>query len=104
MKLPKKQKQYCPKCKKHNEFTIAEAKKRTRGTAHPMSRGANARMRARGLRRGFGNYNKYSKPPGGGKRVGVKSSKKPDLRYKCSVCSKIQVPRKTTRMKKLELV
>ncbi|MBT3324387.1 50S ribosomal protein L44e [archaeon] len=103
MKIPKKQKTYCPKCKKHTEMTVAEAKRRTRSTAHPMSRGANSRMRKRGLRRGFGNQNKYSKPPGGGKRVGAKSSKKIDLRLKCAVCKKMVV-HTNPRAKKVEFV
>ncbi len=103
MKIPKKQKTYCPKCKKHTEMAVSEAKRRTRSTAHPMSKGATSRMRKRGLRRGFGNYNKYSKPPGGGKRVGAKSSKKIDLRLKCSVCKKMSVYT-NPRAKKVEFV
>ena len=103
MKIPKKQKHYCPKCKVHKEMTVSEAKKRTRSTARPMSRGSNMRLRARGLRRGYGNQNKYSKPPGGGKRVGAKSSKKIDLRLKCAVCKKMVV-HTNPRAKKVEFV
>jgi ribosomal protein L44E len=62
MKIPKKIKRYCPKCKKHVEMTVAEAKKKTRSTAHPMSRGSTGRIKARGLRRGYGNLGRYSKP------------------------------------------
>jgi len=105
MKIPKKQRHYCPKCKKHTEFLVSEAKKRTRSTSHPMSRGSNSRMRARGLRRGFGNYNKYSKPAiSKFKRTGAKVSKKVDLRFKCMVCNKIQVQNEGYRMKKVEMV
>ena len=105
MKLPKKIKHYCPKCKKHTEMTVSEAKKRTRSTAHPMSRGSNSRMRARGLRRGYGNYNKYSKPAiSKFKRTGAKISKKVDLRFKCSVCYKTLVQNEGFITKKLELV
>src|SRR3989338_2922732 len=105
MKVPKKIKHYCPKCKKHTEMTVSEAKKRTRSTAHPMSRGSNSRLRARGLRRGYGNYNKYSKPAiSKFKRTGAKISKKVDLRYKCNTCNKILVQSGGIRTKKLELV
>jgi len=86
-------------------MALSEAKKRTRSTAHPMSRGSNSRMRARGLRRGYGNYNKYSKPAiSKFKRTGAKISKKVDLRFKCSVCNKTLVQSEGFRTKKLELV
>jgi large subunit ribosomal protein L44e len=105
MKIPKKQKHYCPKCKKHTEMAVSEAKKRTRSTSHPMSRGSMMRMRGRGLRRGYGNQNKYSKPAiSKFKRTGAKISKKTDLRYKCNICKKIVVQNKGIRMKKVELV
>lgn len=105
MKVPKKIKKYCPKCKKHTEMAVTEAKKRTRSTAHPMSHGSNMRLRGRGLRRGYGNHNKYSKPAiSKFKRTGAKISKKVDLRYKCSVCNKTYVQNAGIRTKKLELV
>ena len=104
MKIPKKQNHYCPKCKKHTEMAVSDAKKRTRSTAHPMSRGSTMRMRGRGLRRGYGNQNKYSRPPVAKfKRTGAKISKKTDLRYKCSVCNRIQAQSSGQRMKKMEL-
>jgi len=105
MKVPKKLKHYCPKCKKHTEMAVSEAKKRTRSTAHPMSRGSNSRMRLRGLRRGYGNYNKYSKPAiSKFKRTGAKISKKADLRFKCTICNKIWVQNEGIRTKKVEFV
>lgn len=86
-------------------MALTEAKKRTRSTAHPMSRGSNSRMRARGLRRGFGNYNKYSKPAiSKFKRTGAKISKKVDLRFKCNICNKTWVQNEGFRTKKLELI
>ena len=86
-------------------MTTSEAKKRTRSTAHPMSRGSNSRMRGRGLRRGYGNYNKYSKPAiSKFKRTGAKISKKTDLRYKCGICNKIVGQPFGKRTKKVELV
>ena len=105
MKIPKKQKHYCSKCKKHSEMTVAEAKKRTRSTTHPMSRGSNCRLRGRGLRRGYGNYNKYSKPPiAKFKRTGAKQSKKLDLRYKCTTCNRTMVQNEGIRTKKMEFI
>jgi large subunit ribosomal protein L44e len=105
MKIPKKQKHYCPHCKTHTEMAVSEAKKRTRSTAHPMSRGSNSRVRKRGLRRGFGNQNKYSKPPVSKfKRTGAKVSKKVDLRFKCGGCSKTLVQSEGFRVKKAEFV
>lgn len=104
MKIPKKIKKYCPKCKKHQEMVVSEVKKRTRSTAHPLSRGSNVRMRLRGLRRGFGNYGKYSKPAiSKFKRTGAKQSKKHDLLIKCSQCNK-SWQLNYGRAKKLELV
>tara|TARA_Y100000310_G_C20673903_1_gene811769 strand:- start:1325 stop:1642 length:318 start_codon:yes stop_codon:yes gene_type:complete len=105
MKIPKKQKHYCKKCKKHTEQAVSEAKKRTRSTSHPMSRGSKMRMRGRGLRRGFGNQNKYSKPAiAKFKRTGAKQSKKLDLRYKCDECNKIMVQNAGIRTKKSEFI
>ena len=105
MKLPKKIKRYCPKCKKHTETQVADSKKRTRSTARPMSRGSNSRMMARGLKRGFGNHGKYSRPAiSKFKMTGAKTSKKTDLRYKCTVCGKSQVQPRGKRAKKLEFV
>lgn len=105
MKIPKKIKRYCPKCKKHTETIVADAKKKTRSTARPMSRGSNARIMARGDRRGFGNHGRYSKPAVSKfKRTGAKASKKTDLRYKCSVCGRTQVQAIGLRAKKIEFV
>ena len=102
MKIPKKQKTYCPKCKKHTEMAVSQAKKRTRSSTHPMSRGSNMRLRGRGLRRGYGNYNKYSKPAiSKFKRTGAKQSKKHVLVLRCSTCKKaVQLNR--GRSKKME--
>jgi len=77
------------------------AKKRTRGTARPLSRGSlvRAHMRSQGV--GCGNHGRYSKPPKP-KMTGKKQTKKTDLRYECSVCKKQQVQRKGKRAKKVE--
>ncbi|MBT4174428.1 hypothetical protein HOC80_03745 [archaeon] len=105
MKIPKKQKHYCPKCKKHVEMTVTQHKQKTRSSVHPISRGSTSRMRARGLRRGYGNYNKYSKPAiSKFKRTGAKVSKKVALKYTCKDCSKSFSLGTASRAKKVELI
>ncbi|MBS3073075.1 50S ribosomal protein L44e [Candidatus Pacearchaeota archaeon] len=106
MKIPKKIKRYCPKCKTHTETQVADAKKRTRSTARPMSRGSKSRIKGRGLGTGFGNLGKYGSKPAASKwkRTGAKTSKKTDLRYKCGVCGRTQVQAYGIRAKKLEFV
>ena len=89
MKLPKTRNTYCPKCKKHEEHKIIEGKKKTRGTAHPLSFGSKKRIKQRG-RLGTGNNGKYSKPAITKWRMaGRKTSKKVDLRFQCSSCKKM---------------
>jgi large subunit ribosomal protein L44e len=89
MKLPKTRNTYCPSCKKHTEHKIIEGKKRTRGSAHPLSWGSKKRIKSRG-HLGVGNHGKYSKPAISKWRMaGRKTSKKVDLRFECSVCKKM---------------
>lgn len=91
MKLPKQRKKYCPYCKKHEQHKIIEGKKKTRGTAHPLSHGSKKRIKGRG-RIGTGNNGKYSKPAISKWRMtGVKNSKKIDLRFQCGTCKKQHV-------------
>lgn len=103
MKLPKTIKRFCPYCRKHTEHKVAQAKKRTRSTAHPLSRGSRIRVEKRGRGRGYGNTGKFSKPPKP-KMTGKKQSKKTDLRYACNVCKKSHVQKKGFRAKKVEFV
>jgi len=81
---------------------VAQGKKKTRGSAHPLGIGGKRRTGIRGDRRGFGNLGKYSKPPGGGKRYGKKQTKKTDLRYTCKDCKKASTQKKGFRAKKVE--
>ena len=101
MKLPKQKNRFCPKCRKHTLHKVLQAKKRTRGTSRPLSRGSLARAHKRGEDRGCGNHGRYSKPPKP-KMTGKKQTKKTDLRFECSVCKKQQVQRKGIRVKKVE--
>ena len=80
---------------------ITIAKKRTRGTARPLSRGSKFRMRKRSLDVGIGNHGRYSRPPKP-KMTGKKQTKKTDLRFECTVCKKQHGQRKGKRTKKVE--
>jgi len=89
MKLPKTRNTHCPTCNKHTEHKIIEGKKKTRGTAHPLSRGSKKRIKSRG-HMGIGNHGKYSKPAITKWRMaGRKTSKKVDLRFLCKDCKKM---------------
>ncbi len=103
MNTPKQTKRHCPTCRKHTVQKVSVNKARGRSTAHPMSRGATARVRLRGERRGFGNLGRYSKPPKP-KMTGKKMTKKTDFRYACSVCGAMTTQKKGIRAKKVELV
>lgn len=101
MKLPKTVKRYCPFCKKHTEHKIAQAKKRTPGSARPL--GKSAKKRAR-FGKGTGNLGtRGSKPPlTKFKMTGKKATKKTDLRLTCKECKKTHVHKKSFRTKRLE--
>lgn len=104
MKIPKKTKRYCPKCKKHTEFVVSQSKQMGRNKTHPMSRGSRQRMRKRGLDRGAGNKGRSSRGAvSSWKRYGAKKSKKTDLRYKCAVCGKSIMQKFGIRAKKIEI-
>jgi large subunit ribosomal protein L44e len=102
MKIPKTIKRLCPKCKKHTAHKVLVAKKKTPGSAHPLSKGSKKR---RGFGHGVGNLGTRGSKPALSKfkMTGAKQSKKTDFRYECSVCKKQHVQRKGIRTKKLEL-
>lgn len=100
MKRNKKTKRYCKFCKKHTEQVVSIAKKRDRG---PLKHGSIARANKRGRGVGFGNLGRWGSKPTKPKRSGKKSTKKHDLRFKCSKCNKSQTQAKGKRSKKLEL-
>jgi len=103
MKIPKTIKRLCPFCKKHTEHKVANAKRRTPGSAHPMGYGSKKRAKLRGFARGFGNLGRYSKPAVSKfKMTGKKVSKKTDLRYTCKECKKTHTQNKGIRAKKVE--
>ena len=103
MKIPKTLMRFCKKCKKHTEQKVSMSKKRTAGSAHPLSRWAKTRTN---FGHGTGNLGKYGSKPAVTKfkRTGAKGTKKTDLRYTCSVCKKSSPQREGIRAKKVELV
>ena len=102
MKLPKTKRMHCPKCKKHTEHKVTEAKKRTIGTAHPQSYGSKKRAKKRGCM-SSGSKGRYSKPAlSKWKMTGKKQSKKIDLRYTCTECKKAHTAGKAWRAKRVE--
>lgn len=101
MKIPKKRNKYCNKCKKYTEHSVELSKAKGRSSSHPLSRGSTRRIMLRGLRKGFGNLGRYSKPAiSKFKRTGAKTSKKIDLRLKCLSCNKYSVYAHPIRTKK----
>ncbi|MBR9690243.1 50S ribosomal protein L44e [Candidatus Woesearchaeota archaeon] len=103
MKVPKQMKRYCPKCKAHTEQKVAQAKRRTPGSKHPLARSAKKRA---GFGKGYGNLGKLGSKPAIGKfkMTGAKTSKKTDFRYQCLVCKKTTVQSSGKRAKKVEFV
>ncbi|MEA3378111.1 MAG: 50S ribosomal protein L44e [Nanoarchaeota archaeon] len=89
MKVPKKLKKYCPKCKAHKEMTISIVKQQGKNKVHPLSRGSKKRIRLRGGFRGVGNKGSFSRGAiNKWKRYGAKKSKKVNLKLKCKDCGK----------------
>ncbi len=100
MKFPKTVKRFCPFCRKHTEHKVFLAKKKA---PSPLKYGSKIRARRRGRARGSGNLGRYSKPPvTQWKMTGKKQTKKTDLRYQCSACSKTHAQREGIRIKKVE--
>ncbi len=100
MKVPKTVNKYCPRCKKHTEHSVMQAKKRSKGSAHPLSRGSKHRVRERGQWRGSGNKGKYSRIPPKSKKI----AKKTDLRFVCKECNYTLTQSKGVRIKKVDIV
>jgi large subunit ribosomal protein L44e len=103
MKLPKETKRYCPYCKKHTEHTVGTAKQKARSATHPLSRGSNMRLIARGLRSGTGSKGKYSKPSVKSWKRKTKTTKRITIEYKCKQCKKVHQIRKAIRAGRIEI-
>ena len=102
MKLPKQVKRYNPTLRKHTLMNVTLAKKRTPGSASPMSKQSKSRT---SFGKGQGNRGRYSKPPiNKFKMAGKKRSKKTDIRYQCTESKKMFVRQTTIRAKKVEFI
>ena len=92
MKIPKEQKRFCPKCKKHTTQKVKNEKNRGKNKTNVMTQFSMIRMKLRGLATGFGNKGKLSRGSlNSWKRFNKKHSKKTDLRFTCSQCNKTSV-------------
>lgn len=92
MDMPKKQRRYCPICRKH---TIHDVKRV--GGGKKKSSLAQGQRRFKRKMKGFGSFPK-SNP-----KDRAKPTKKVDLRYKCEECKKEHVIGVGFRVKKFEL-
>ena len=101
MKIPKKTKRFCPKCKKHTEQKISLVS--SGGKRGSMKWGGRARIMLRGGWRGKGNMGRYSKKPVTQYKSKVKTTKKSNLKYTCKVCNKSTVQKKGMRVGKIQL-
>jgi len=96
MKVVKKQKRYCPYCKKHTEQKVVVAKSKPRPKT---KKGA--------LKWGVRQFARVSAGYGGSPRIkpeSVKTSKHVALRYECAVCKKKHFKQSTIRAKRVEQV
>ena len=102
MKVPKTMRRLCPYCKKHTPHKVTIAKKKTPGSAHPLSKGSQKR---RNFGKGKGNLGTRGSKPALSKfkMTGAKQSKKTDFRYECSQCKKQHTQKSGVRAKKVEL-
>ena len=103
MKLPEKTNRYCPHCNKQTPQLVGVAKQRSRSSNHPLSRGSDFRLMARGLRVGFGNQGKYSRPAIKSWKMKTKQTKRLTVMYTCTVCKKSKGIRKGLRVSKIQI-
>lgn len=92
MKFPQTIRTYCSYCKKHTLHNVEISKKRPRST---LSHGQRIFLRKM---KGYGSFPKEN-PKGR-----EKSTKKVDLRFKCSECGKKSVRGEGFRIKKFNLI
>ena len=103
MKLPKEVRRYCPSCKKHTIQIVGTAKQKSRSASHPLSRGSSSRLEKRGLKSGYGNHGKYSKPAVKSWKRKTKVTRRITLMYKCKVCGKSKGIKKAIRSGRVEI-
>jgi len=90
MKIPRKIKRYCPKCKKHTLHNVEKIKKRK---ASELKQGQ------RRFRRVMSGYRGFPRPKPEGRE---KTSRRAPLKFLCNECKKSHQPA-TERAKKVEI-
>ena len=103
MKLPKETKRYCLFCRKHTDHSVGTAKQKSRSATHPISRGSNFRLYARGLRSGTGNKGKYSRKGPKDWKMKTKTTKRITITYKCKTCNKTKGIKKAIRSGRIQI-
>jgi large subunit ribosomal protein L44e len=102
MKLPKEVKRYCRHCKKHTSHKVMIASSGHKRSS--LRRGSIERAKLRGKGRGYGNLGRWGSKPAITKwKRKTKSTKKTNLTFKCTVCSKQSVQRKGKRTSKFQI-
>ena len=98
MKIPKRTKRYCPRCRERTEQKIDRVKT-VKGTRGALKRGQRRHNRRSGIT-GYGGYPKPKMEKGN--KYGAKTSKKVSLIYTCEKCKKKTISKKGKRLKKVE--
>jgi large subunit ribosomal protein L44e len=95
MKFPKKTKRYCPYCRKQTEQKVKLVS--TGAKRGSLKYGSKQRARLRGKSRGMGNLGRWSKKAISKNKRKSKTTKKTNIMYTCSVCSKSKYQKKGIR-------
>jgi large subunit ribosomal protein L44e len=99
MKLPRKTKRYCPKCKKHTEQKIdIVSTGHKRGT---LKYGSLWRAKKRGAMPGTGNKGRYSKRAVKSRSMKSKITTRKVIIYACQKCKKKFQSAKSRRVSKI---
>ncbi len=95
VKIPKKTKRYCPKCKKHTEHKVKQAKTRPR----PKTRKRALSWGVRHMAKVLAGHGGFPRPKPHGKD---KTSQKLNLQYECPVCNYKHFKQNPKRAKRVE--
>jgi large subunit ribosomal protein L44e len=100
MKLPKKTRRYCPKCKEHTEQKIdIVSTGHKRGT---LKYGSKERAKMRGQINGTGNQGRFSRRPPKQQTLKSKTTTRKVLIYTCQKCKKSNQSAKSHRVSKIQ--
>jgi large subunit ribosomal protein L44e len=99
VKLPRKTRRYCPKCKEHTEQKIdLVSTGHKRGT---LKYGSLWRAKKRGALPGTGNRGRYSKRAVKSRKMKTKTTTRKVLIYTCQKCKKSNQSAKSRRVGKI---